>query len=242
MSIFALRIFMFTLYPLLLAGWVRLVDRSAHSKGRLLEVTLVFLFGISVAGSGIFNFFAHFFLSDVVAKSIGWEPGSPFQLEVAFANLALGVLGVIATARRDGFREATVIAVTVFSFGATIVHILDIVSAGNLAPGNTIQNIGNLLRPALLIWFLVKTRQANKKELSDPDTNQLNQWLIPLLSSSGPLAITISTAYGIGFAFDQVWLYSIIGMLLGVGIVTTALSRSPLHELIWKHPSNSASQ
>jgi len=46
-----------------------------------------------------------------------------------------------------------VIAVTVFGVGATIVHVSDIIQTGNLAPGNTIQNVGNLLKPALLIGF-----------------------------------------------------------------------------------------
>ena len=32
--------------------------------------------------------------------------------------------------RRDGFREATVIAVTVFGVGATIVHVSDIIQTG----------------------------------------------------------------------------------------------------------------
>jgi hypothetical protein len=32
---------------------------------------------------------------------------------VAFANLVPGILGIVAMGRRDGFREATLIAVTV---------------------------------------------------------------------------------------------------------------------------------
>ena len=32
--------------------------------------------------------------------------GNPFQLEVGFANLAVGILGIVAMGRRDGFREA----------------------------------------------------------------------------------------------------------------------------------------
>src|SRR5215210_7591962 len=71
-----------------------------------------------------------------------------------FLLTAVGVLGIVAMGRRDGFREATVIAVTVFSLGATIVHAIDIIETGNLVPGNTLQNVSNLLRPVLLIGFL----------------------------------------------------------------------------------------
>ena len=136
MTIFALRIFMFTILPLLFAGAQIWLDKSTNSRDRRLEVVLIYLFALSVAGSGIGNFFAHFFLSDLVAESIGWPAGSPFQLEVAFANLAMGLMGILAVSRRDGAREATVIAVTVFSLGATVVHLMDIAATGNLAPGN----------------------------------------------------------------------------------------------------------
>ncbi len=104
-----------------------------------LEIFLLYLFGVGVAGSGIGGFFGHFFISDSVAESIGWPTSNPFQLEVGFANLAIGILGIVAMGRRDGFREATVIAVTVFGVGATIVHVMDVIESGNLAPGNTVQ-------------------------------------------------------------------------------------------------------
>ena len=92
MTIFALRIFIFSLLPLLLAALVIALDKTSSSRERRLEVLLIFLFALGVAGSGIGNFVAHFFLADLVAQSIGWPPGSPFQREVAFANLTLGAL------------------------------------------------------------------------------------------------------------------------------------------------------
>ena len=154
MGTVALRIFIYSLLPLLMAVGHVALDKTSSSRERRLEIFLLYLFGVGVAGSGIGGFFGHFFLSETVAESIGWPTGNPFQYEVGFANLALGVLGIVAMGRRDGFREATVIAVTVFGLGATIVHVRDIIETGNLAPGNTIQNIGNLLKPALLIGFL----------------------------------------------------------------------------------------
>jgi hypothetical protein len=234
MATYLIRIFLFTLFPVLLALLIKFIDRSVKSTPRILELTLILLFGIGVAGAGIFNFFAHFFISDVVARSIGWETGNPFQLEVAFANLAIGALGVVASGRRDGFREATVVAATVFSVGATIVHLLDIVSTGNLAPGNTIQNLGNLLKPALLIWFLRKQRLTVNQAPSREISTQMDQWRAPLVRSTGFLAVAVSTGYGIGFALDQVGLFSIIGMAVSVGIVILVLSRAPDHELLWK--------
>ena len=112
---------------------------------------MIYLFAISLGATGIGGAFGHLFLSDQIAEGIGWAAGSPFQLEMGYANLAIGVLGLIAIGRRDGFRTATIVATTIFGVGATIVHLQDIVAHGNLAPGNTIQNVGNLLDPVLLI-------------------------------------------------------------------------------------------
>ncbi|UCF28905.1 MAG: hypothetical protein JSW42_04285, partial [Chloroflexota bacterium] len=140
MSLTIIRISIYSILPLLVAGAQMVLDKSTNTRERKLELFLIYLFSLGVAGSGIAGFISHFFISDLVAELIGWPAGNPFQLEVAFANLMLGVLGLIAAGRRDGFREATVIAVTVFGVGATVVHLMDIFETGNLAPGNTVQN------------------------------------------------------------------------------------------------------
>ena len=229
MATVGLRVFIFTLVPVLLAGAVILVDRSISSRERRLETVLIFFFAIGVAGAGISNFLAHFFLSDIVAESIGWEAGSPFQLEVAFANLAIGALGIVATNRRDGFREATVIAVTVFAFGATIVHFIDIVATGNLAPGNTLQNVANLLRPALLIGFLAAIRRVEASPQSEAGTVEFDLWRKPFLQASAPVTVAIATAYGVGFAVGQPFLVSLAGVLVSAAILAFVLIRSPWH-------------
>ena len=234
MAIVALRLFIFTLFPLLLAWALFRIDRSASSRERRLEVVLILLFAISVAGNGISGFFAHFFLSDIVAASIGWEAGSPFQLEVAFTNLALGVMGMVAVDRRDGFREATVLAVTIFAVGATVVHLMDIIATGNLAPGNSLQNVGNLARPALLIWALLASRRAASAPRAEDNTGEFDRWRAPLVQSSAPLTIAISTAFGLGFVLGQPWLTTLLGAAIGIGFVLAALARSPWHELAWQ--------
>ena len=52
---------------------------------------LLFAIGIN----NLINFVFHVFLGDVAAKFIGWE-NSPFQAEVGFASLGVGIAGVIA--------------------------------------------------------------------------------------------------------------------------------------------------
>jgi 4-amino-4-deoxy-L-arabinose transferase-like glycosyltransferase len=233
MILFAIRIIIYSILPLLMAGTVILIDRTASTRERRLEVFLIFLFALGVAGSGIGGFFGHLFLSDQVAESIGWSIGSPFQLEMGFANLALGVLGIIAVSRRDGFREATVIAVAIIGVGATVVHIMDIIQTGNLAPGNTIQNVSNLLRPALLIGILVAARRAEAKPDSEVRTPEFDQWRAPLGGAAGIVTAIIATAFALGFGFGQPGLLTLFGIILSFAILIIILLRSPLHQTRW---------
>jgi 4-amino-4-deoxy-L-arabinose transferase-like glycosyltransferase len=175
----AIRVFAFSILPVIIAVGHLGLDRSSRRRERRLEIFLLYLFGVGVAGSGIGGFFGHFFISDSVAESIGWPTGNPFQLEVGIANLAVGTLGVIAMGRRDGSREATVIAATVFGVGATVVHVMDVIESANLAPGNTLQNVSNLLRPALLIAFLAASRRAERSPDSEAQTSGFDRWRGP---------------------------------------------------------------
>ena len=103
-ALFLIRAFAYLILPLLLASVVIAIDKSVNTRERRLEVFLIYVFAFSAAG-GIAGALGHLFASDVVAEAIGWETGSPFQLEMGFANLALGVLAAVAVSRRDGFRD-----------------------------------------------------------------------------------------------------------------------------------------
>ena len=184
---------------------------------------MLYMLAVGVAGSGIGGFFAHAFLADEVADSIGWPAGSPFQLEVAFANLALGILGILAMNRRGGFRDATVIAVTIFAGGATITHVIDIVETDNLAAGNTIQNVANLLRPAVLIWLLLAIRRSASAEgpsLEGP-------WRDTAVIAAAQATAVVSATFSIGYAVNQPAIGAAVGSLLAAAATANAVSRPP---------------
>lgn len=177
--------------------------------------------------SSLLTSLAHFRRhSDIVAESIGWPAGSPFQLEVAFANLAIGLMGILAVSRRDGAREATVIAVTVFSLGATVVHLMDIAATGNLAPGNTLQNMINILRPALLITFLAASRRAERAPDSEAGTVLFDLWRQPRTTAAGIVTAIVATGFGIGFAIERPILGSALGIIVRAIVVYFIISRA----------------
>ena len=222
----AIRVFAFSVLPVIIAVGQLSVDSSSRPRERRLEIFLLYLFGVGVAGSGIGGFFGHVFISDPVAESIGWPTGNPFQLEVGVANLAVGILGVVAMGRRDGFREATVIAATVFGIGATVVHVMDVIESGNLAPGNTIQNISNLLRPALLIAFLAASRRAEHSPASEAQTPGFEQWREPRIRAAGLMTGSVAAGFGAGFAIDLPLIGTLVGTLVGAGLAASVVARA----------------
>jgi len=222
----AIRVFAFAILPVLIAAGHLGLDSSSRPRERRLEIFLLYLFGIGVAGSGIGGFFGHVFLPDPVAESIGWPTGNPFQLEVGVANLAVGILGVVAMGRRDGFREATVIAATVFGVGATVVHVMDVIASGNLAPGNTIQNISNLLRPALLIAFLAASRRAERSPASEAQTPGFERWREPRIHAAGLMTGSVAAGFGAGFAIELPAVGTLVGTLVGAGLAALVVARA----------------
>ena len=226
MGTVALRVFIYSILPLIIAVVHLSLDKSSQSRERKLEIFLLYLFSVGVAGAGIGGFFGHFFISDPVAESIGWPTGNPFQLEVGVANLAVGILGIVAMGRRDGFREATVIAATVFGVGATAVHVMDVIASGNLAPGNTIQNVSNLLRPALLIAFLAASRRAEHSPASEAQTPGFEQWREPRIRAAGMMTGSVAAGFGAGFAIDLPLIGTLVGTLIGAGLAAFVLARA----------------
>lgn len=140
-------------------------NRKELSGLKVVDIILFYILFINVGLSGLMAFYGHAFLADQVAASIGWAPGSPFQFEVAMANLAFGVLGVLCIPFRDGFWLATGIGYATFLFGAAYVHIRDIITAGNYAVNNAGAQlyIGDIAMPALILILLLVRSKLKKK-------------------------------------------------------------------------------
>jgi hypothetical protein len=126
---------------------------------------LLFTIGIN----NVVNFFVHVFFGDMAAKFIGWED-SPFQAEVGFASLGVGIAGVIAFKASLPFRFATLIPPSAFSLGAAGGHIYQMIVAHNFSPGNVgLVLPSNFLIPLtgfVFLWLSYKhppSGMANRK-------------------------------------------------------------------------------
>jgi hypothetical protein len=99
------------------------------------EAFLSFYMLFPVGISNLINFVFHVFFGDMAAKFIGWE-NSPFQAEVGFASLGVGITGILAYKASFPFRVATFIPPAAFLLGAAGGHIYQMIAAHNFSPGN----------------------------------------------------------------------------------------------------------
>jgi hypothetical protein len=135
--IFVLRNYFLTFLIIgLLAGVISLINKPKPLRisvvaEALFSYYLLFTIGIN----NLVNFVVHVFLGDIAAEFIGWAQ-SPFQAEVGFASLGVGIAGVIAFRASLPFRFATLIPPSAFSLGAAGGHIYQMIVAENFAPGN----------------------------------------------------------------------------------------------------------
>jgi hypothetical protein len=122
------------------------------------EALLVYILLINIGFQGLLAGFMHWYgpSADMVAEKIGWAIKSPFQKEVAAADTAFGVLGILAFLIRDNFLVATVIGASVMLFLMGIGHVLDIQKRGNFSPYNAGSVLWfDLLVPVAMVLLLV---------------------------------------------------------------------------------------
>ena len=93
---------------------------AADVSATFLSTYLLYAIGIGQ----ILNFVMHSYFGDYAAKTIGWAQ-SPFQLELAFASLGLGVAAILVHAKRPGLtgKLGVVLMSAIFGYGAAGGHI-----------------------------------------------------------------------------------------------------------------------
>jgi len=79
--------------------------------------------------------FGHLMASEMVAKSIGWET-SPFQIEVGWANVGIGLGAIAASFLGFGAAVAITIMAACFLWGAAKVHTEEMIQEKNFSINN----------------------------------------------------------------------------------------------------------
>ena len=101
----------------------------------IVEKLLVWYVFFSIGIDNLYNFVMHVFFGEMSARFIGWAD-SPFQFEVGTASLGFAVVGLLAAFRSFDLRLAAIIGPSIFTLGAAVGHVYQMVTAHNFAPGN----------------------------------------------------------------------------------------------------------
>jgi hypothetical protein len=136
------------------------IARSSHPRTRafVADVTLACFCLFAIGLTYFMNFVMHVFFGELAAQFIGWAD-SPFQREVGFASLGFAVIGVLAFRGARAMRVAAVVGPACFTLGAAAGHVIEIVNAGNFAPGNAgVMLYMDVLLPAAGFTLLALSR------------------------------------------------------------------------------------
>ncbi|HEX5274686.1 MAG TPA: DUF6790 family protein [Candidatus Rubrimentiphilum sp.] len=116
--------------------------------------------GFGFLWAGIF----HAFFQQTAAAAIGWQP-SPFEWELAWGEFGVAIIALLSLARGYEMRLATTLVFFIFSAGATIQHINQMICCHNYAPGNagTILWINDIALPLVLLFLAYSSRDAYER-------------------------------------------------------------------------------
>lgn len=127
------------------------VNKDIRTLGAIAENLLFYQLTITVTLTSIIGFWGHVFKSDMIADFIGWQKGSFFQKELGYAELGHAIAGFLCIWFGREFYLATIVILCPLYFGASIVHIHEIIKSKNFKPGNAFQVLPDLLMPLTLI-------------------------------------------------------------------------------------------
>lgn len=153
--------YFFTLLVIgLIAGWLSLRHKpKPHTKNVAVEAFLSYYMLFPIGISYLANFVFHVFFGEMAAGFIRWAD-SPFQTEVGFASLGIGIAGVLAFRAGLPFRVAAFIPPAVFSLGAAGGHVYQMITEHNYSPGNVgLVLPSDIIIPAsgfILLWLSYK--------------------------------------------------------------------------------------
>lgn len=159
------------IYALGLIGFALHLYRTPKvqcTKGRIVELFLLYQLVFSVGITSFLSFYALTFMQDVVAENTTW-PSCPYEYELANVNLAYGFLGILSIWFRGLFWTAIVIGFSIWIFSDAVHHFLDAFLNGIYSDGNVgLLFYTDWVVPLLLCILIVmyhKTRTAQEVPL-----------------------------------------------------------------------------
>jgi hypothetical protein len=153
----------------LVSAFIRVIIIKRDTTGlEKVRIFLLYLIVMCIGVQGILAFYAHAFMADFVAEQIGWAPGSPFQFEMAIANLSYGILGFMCIRFKGNFWIAVVTGNLILLLGAAYGHFVQM-AKGDHSPYNSgiFLYVGDIIIPIvifiLMIYYFVSLNKIKKE-------------------------------------------------------------------------------
>jgi len=132
------------------------LSRRAVNIWAILWTELTFYYiGFTMVWAGIF----HAYFSSIAAPAIGWKP-SPFEFELGWLEIGLGVAALLSHPRGKAYRAAVTIPFVIFLLAAASLHIDQLVRFHNYAPGNAGITLwfGDIFSPLFVAFCALSSR------------------------------------------------------------------------------------
>ena len=142
---------------LILSVIIGVIQMPSLEQKHAIEFALKLLLFLTVGVTGIWAFITHTFFPNFINPFVDGAT-NPLEFDVALANLALGITGLLAWWQPFAFRLSVVISVSCLLWGAAAAHLYQMFYLGDLALANAGATFyTNIAIPALL-WLAVITR------------------------------------------------------------------------------------
>jgi hypothetical protein len=153
-------------FPLVAVVGAMIATRHSPSRQAALETWQRWWAIAALAGTSLFTAVSFLVVPDVMATTIGFAR-TPFQFEIAVANIGLAVMAFRAASRAASARERITVGLGagMFLWGALIGHVYQWFANGDHAPGNTGGIlVTDLLIPAVMIFLAVRSQRLSTVE------------------------------------------------------------------------------
>lgn len=140
------------------------VQRDMPWPERYLAWVLLLAVGLDAIWAGLF----HVFFPDVASAQIGWQP-SPYEFEVGVADIAYGVVAVLAFWRGLAFQTAIGLFAVLYYIGVSIGHFVQAYANADTAPDNFgLLLILTIARVVVLVVLLAAANRGGDKSWRVP--------------------------------------------------------------------------
>ncbi|MFI7000551.1 DUF6790 family protein [Nocardia sp. NPDC050175] len=152
------------IWPLIAVVGATIATRHSPSRAAALETWQRWWAVVALGLGSLWMTISFLTVPEVMATAIGFN-STPFQFEIAFANLGLAVMGFRAVSATARERITIGLGAGMFLWGALIGHVYQWFAHGDHAPGNTGGVlVYDLLFPAVMIILAYRAQRLSTTE------------------------------------------------------------------------------